>query len=212
MDRVEHGKARAGKITGTLAHTIMYGGADAWATAIKNLWADTGEMFANTGGIAACAHGHLYEGVGAAKFWERHPEYIMENQPYWDYRGPLKQLRGFVGTSPDRVLIHEDRHIIEAGLEVKSPTEEKKIVEHLPKNPADVRSNPHFAQCQHGMLVLGVSHWYQVVHFEEQYFEIHMTSDTAWQARYLLRLCDFIRQYEGGKPTPKRKLRVTDDD
>jgi hypothetical protein len=211
MDREEHGKLRAGKITGTLAHTIMYGGADAWATAIKNLWADTGETFARTGGIEACAHGIEYEGVGAAKFWERHPEYEMEHEPYYNYTGALMELRGYVGTSPDRVL-YDDKGYRRAGLEVKSPTEENKIIQHLPKNPADMRSNPHFAQCQHGMLVLDVPRWYQVVHFEDQYFELIMDVDTLWLSRYLPRLRDFIRQYEGGNPAPRRKLRVTDDD
>ena len=60
------------------------------------------------------------------------------------------------------------------------------------------------------MMVLGVDHWYQVVHFEEQYFEFKHEYDTAWQDRYQSRLAEFILQFNGSAPKERRKLRITD--
>lgn len=205
MDREEHGKARAGKITGTLAHTVMYGGADAWATAINNLWADTGEAFAASVG-GARGHGIEFESVGASKFWVQHPEYDVRHEPYVDYRGASTIFRGLVGVSPDRVLYMDGlRH---AGLEVKSPTEVDHISDHLVVG--DPRGSKHFCQCQHGMMVLGVPQWFLVVHFEEQYFEYRYEYDSNWQDRYQSRLAEFILQFNGAKPKERRKLRITD--
>lgn len=206
MDRAEHGKARAGKITGTLAHTVMYGGQQAWDTAINNLWADDGSAFAEAT-YGARAHGHEFEAVGAAKFWMEHPEFDIRHEPYFDYRGPLMEFRGVVGVSPDRTLYLNG--LLSSGLEVKSPTDEETIASHL-FNPDNPRSNPHFAQVQHGMLVCHVDHWYQVVHYQEQYFESMVQFDGPWMSRYADRLREFIRQYHGAAPKPKRKLRITD--
>lgn len=209
MDRSEHGKARAGKITGTLAHTIMYGSADAWETAIKSLWADDGTQFAEaTGG--ARKYGIDHEAIGAAKFWEAHPEFDIQHEPWIEYSGRDRQLVGLVGVSPDR-LLYVDGHRA-AGLEIKSPTDAVNVAFHLPRNTLDPRSNPHFPQCQHGMLCTGLRRWYQVVHYKDQYFEIVVDFDDDWQARYYSRLREFIAQYNGAKPKPRRKLRIIDDE
>lgn len=209
MDRTEHGKARAGKITGTLAHTIMYGSAEAWETAIKDLWADDGAAFAEaTSG--ARRHGLDYEAVGAALFWEAHPEFDIRHEPWCEYRGGERDFVGLVGVSPDRVLYVGGKRA--AGLEIKSPTEERTIVTHIPRNLDDPRSNPHFSQIQHGMLCTGLRLWYLVVHFKGQYFEFPVDYDVEWQLRYQDRLREFIRQYHGGKPKARRKLRIIDDE
>ena len=208
MDRSEHGKARAGKITGTCAHTIMYGGQKAWDTLIKNLWADDGTQFAKSVG-GARGHGHEWEGVGAAKFWDRHPEYDHEDPKYLDYQGSVREFRGVLGFSPDRILTLDGLRI--AGLEIKSPTDAAHLAEHIMVAGDDPRGNKHFAQCQHSLLASGLNHWYQVVHFEDQYFEYRHDIDRIWRDRYLVKLHEFIEQLDGAAPKPRRKLRITDE-
>jgi len=205
MDKLEHGKARAGKITGTMAHTVMYSGQKAWDTLIKQLWTDDGTEFAEAV-YGARAHGHVYEPVGAAKFWDRHPEYDHEDPKYDDYSGPIREFRGRLGYSPDRILKIDGLRV--AGLEVKSPTTEDKIADHIVAG--DPRGNKHFSQCQHCLLSSGLNHWYQVVHFEDQYFEYRYDIDRVWRERYITRLREFISQLDGAAPKPKRKLRITD--
>lgn len=207
MDREEHGKARAGKITGTCAHTIMYGSQSAWDTLINQLWADDGTQFAQAS-TGARAHGHAWESVGAAKFWDRHPEYDHEDPKYLDYTGNTREFRGLLGFSPDRILMLDGLRV--AGLEIKSPTCAENIASHIVVG--DPRGSQHFAQCQHSLLASGLHHWYQVVHFEEQYFEYRHDIDRAWRERYVTKLHEFIRQYHGAKPKPRRKLRITDDE
>lgn len=209
MDREEHGKARAGKITGTCAHTIMYGSQSAWDTLINQLWADDGTQFAEAVG-GARGHGHDWESVGAAKFWDRHPEYDHEDPKYADYSGPIREFRGMLGYSPDRILKLDGLRI--AGLEIKSPTCAENVAYHIIAPGADPRGNVHFSQCQHSLLASGLNHWYQVVHFEEQYFEYRHDIDGPWRERYIAKLHEFIRQYNGAKPKPRRRLRITDDE
>lgn len=209
MDREEHGKARAGKITGTLADTVMYGSAKAWETAITQLWADDGKAFAEAT-TGARAYGIDHESIGASLFWEQHLEYDIRHEPWVDYHGKEKRFVGLVGVSPDRMLYVDG--IRRAGLEIKSPTEERTIVTHLPRNPLDPRSNPHFSQMQHGMLCTGLRRWYLVVHYKGQYFEVPVEYDVEWQLRYQDRLIEFIEQYHGAKPKPRRKLRISDDE
>lgn len=208
MDRSEHGQARAGKVTGTMAHTVMYGSADVWVTAIKNLWADDGTAFAEST-FGARQYGIDHEKIGAAMFWMEHPELEVREEPWIEYQGRDPRFVGLVGTSPDRMLYLDGiRH---SGLEIKSPTEENTIVCHL-GNPDDPRSNPHFSQIQHSMLATGLRHWFLVVHHKGQYFETRFEFDASWQQRYQERLVEFIDQYNGAKPKARRKLKITDED
>lgn len=208
MNREEHGKARAGKITGTLAHTVMYGGPKAWANAITNLWADDGSKYAEAT-TGARAYGLDHEAVGASLFWEHHPEFDIWDGGFHNYQGDIKEFRGMLGVSPDRLLAQNGK--IVAGLEIKSPTGPQHIPYHAPTG-TDETSNPHYPQIQHGMLVMDLPIWWQVVHYKRTYINFIVHRNEDWLAKYTKRLHAFIAQYEGSKPQPRRRLRITDDE
>ena len=212
MNTLEHGKLRAGCVTASVAHTISTGSLRAWNTLIKNLWADDGEAFAEaTGG--ARAFGHEHEDEGVAKFWERHPEYIIHKEPWFAYQGEMKDLVGYVGASPDRILYDLSDEVIcvpRAGLEVKSPTSSYRMSAHTTPAGKDSRFNPHYAQCQQGMLVTGLRAWWFVAHFgAHDYVEEKIAWDQEWMERYIPKLRHFLGMLNEGKGT-RRKMRLSD--
>ena len=197
MNRDEHGKRRAGKIGASEAHTIMHGGSRAWDTLVQKLWADDGSKFAQPVG-GARGFGLDSEGAGIAKFWDRHPEYSLSHVGWLE--AVQDDLAGFVGCSPDQILLDmTDRPA--AGLEVKSPTTLENMGAH--------RYADHEDQLQHSLLVTGLPLWYLVCHFGEDYAETPVEPDRAWQEAYLPKLRAFLKQYNEGV-TVRRKLSLSD--
>lgn len=199
---VDHGQLRAGLLTSSRAKVIMRGSPRSWDTLRDELWRDSGEEFAaSTGG--AREYGHEHEAEGAAKFWERHPEFEILPAPFFTFtRLSNSPLNGMLGSSPDRLLMRANERRAKRGLEVKSPTSEETFEKH--------NIDSHIDQCQHGMLVTGFSEWFLVVHHGELYKEFHLSADRDWQSRYLQRAEKFIEFCYQGKSVKRRRLRISD--
>jgi hypothetical protein len=208
LTREEQGKLRAGKITGSVAHTIMHGCMKSWETLKAKLWADDGSGFVQYHGKAA-EYGHAHEQEGIDKFWERHPEFDeLPGQAWIEYKGMDRRLMGMVGVSIDSPIM-EDKHTV-AGLEIKSPTSERTFCTHITPPGFGPEANPHYCQIQHGLFTTNWGSWYLVVHLADHYFEQRFDADLEWQFRYTNRLHKFLDFYDDGKPLKVRKLKVSD--
>jgi hypothetical protein len=193
MTPEEHGKLRAGKVTASVAHIIDTGGMKAWQTLAKKLWSDDGTDFAkNKGG--ARQYGHEHEAEGAAKFWEKHPEYEIIQQPWFDYTGDITEFRGFVGASPDRIILLDGKPV--GGLEIKSPTKLSNMAFHTPIQ--------HYPQCAHGMLVTGLTEWVLFAHHGDTIREYKLRRDPSWEMIYVGKLRKFLQFLNEGRKTRRR--------
>lgn len=208
LSKEEHGAIRAGKVTGSVADIIDSGSNKACDTLIKSLWAGDDGSFAKES-TGARAFGHANEGAGVAKFWDRHPEFEPTGDNWFDYDGIIPELVGYVGVSPDDML--KVSGVLRSGLEIKSPTDPEHMRYHVTPPGHSPRWNPHYAQCQHGMLVTGVREWWQVTHFGELYVEQLIQWDDAWMSQYIKKLKHFIGMMNFGKGA-RRKLRMGDLD
>lgn len=199
MDRLEHGRKRAGKIGASVARTIMHGGMKSWESLIQHLWTDEGEGFLRPAS-RACAYGHEHEAEGAAKFWERHDEYELREVDWMPCKG-RGMFDAYCGCSPDRLLVSASgAH--EAGLEIKSPTTDELCAVHTPAYHED--------QLQHSMWATGISKWWLVVHHGTIYREHLMLPDLRWQMDYEKRLRAFIAMLDKGTVGTVRKLSIAD--
>lgn len=195
-----HGEQRLGLLTSSKAKIIMHGSQRAWDSLRKELWAGEAADFDDKTTTGARAYGHEHEAEGAAKFWERHPEYELRKGGFHLWHQPGHPLHGWLGSSPDRLLLNalmEPR-----GLEIKSPTTEHNLGHHL--------LDKHLDQCQHGLLVTGLPLWWLVVHHGDKYQEWRITPNPAWQAEYLKRALAFHRFCYEGVPVKRRRLSATD--
>ena len=202
MTREEHAQQRRGMIGASVAHTIMRGTPKGWASLIKRLWEDDGTQFAvEVGG--ARGFGHTQEAAGAAKFWERHPEFELMTLTWLDANSAYiePEIAALTGCSPDRLVIDAMTGNAIAGLEVKSPENPELFDKHL---------DGHIDQIQHSMLVPGATGWWFVVHNEERYEERLCLPDEHWRNLYVPRLRAFVRQYNEGVSPTRRKVRMSD--
>lgn len=205
MDKLEHGRARAGKIGASVADIIDSGGSRAWFTLAKNLWADeTGEAFAAkvTG---AREYGHEHEAEGAAKFWNRHPTIELVDGVGWiPYAGPDRLLAQYIGCSPDRMLRYKLDGQLRVGLEVKSPVTTEAMAHHSVRH--------HYAQCGHSMLCTDAPYWWLVVHHgANDYEETRILRDAYWESKYIAKLHAFLKLLNQGHNV-RRRLRASDLD
>jgi hypothetical protein len=227
MDKLEHGKARAGLITGSIAHIIMHGRHKAWSTLKDQLWADDGSAFAAEV-KGARAYGHEHEREGIDKFWDRHVEFDdVPGQAFIHYQGEHERFVGRLAVSVDSPIMLDGR--VTAGLEIKSPMDKPtgkvdhrtrdqrliiikdKIENHITKPGYGPQHNPHYCQIQHGLFTTKWPSWYLVVHHGDYYWEQMFIPDRAWQTSYHERLHKFLDFYEEGRALGKvRKMRVGD--
>lgn len=207
-----HGEQRLGLLTSSRARIIMHGSQRAWDSLRRELWSGEAADFDDKPAAGARAYGHEHEAEGAAKFWERHPEYSIEEGGFHTYQGD-GPLRGWLGSSPDRALVASGSVIrtrsrvlagsrVLHGLEVKSPTCEKTLGHHALEK--------HIDQCQHGLLVTGWPVWWLVVHHGEKYAEWKLLPNPAWQAEYLRKAAIFHAFCYEGRAVKRRRLSVTD--
>lgn len=215
MDRADHGKLRAGLVTASVARTIMSGSQSSWATLAKTLWADDGSGFAapTTG---ARAFGHEFETVGRSLFWERHPEYEIDDPKFVPYadreHGTPDRYHNVVGCSPDFGVM-EARHSIfvrVGGGEVKSPTSEDQFNVYAGYTSRNRIPPDHLDQVLFSLWVTGWSRWFFVTHFNGRYAETSIsTLDELyglWLDRFLPKLDAFLKLYLDGVKSPRDKL------
>jgi hypothetical protein len=194
-----HGERRIGLLTSSVAHVVMHGSTKAWEALRCQMWAEKPEDFDNKVTTGPRAYGHEHEAEGAAKFWERHPEYELEDGGFHTYKGD-GPLKGWLGSSPDRLVT--ELGVVRHGLEIKSPTSPESFANHgLVK---------HYDQCQHGMLVTGLPTWWLVVHHGEMYAECFVSANPAWQVDYLHKAQLFHRFVYEGRDVKRRKLSASD--
>lgn len=203
-----HGERRLGLLTSSKASIIMRGSRKAWEALRVSLWSETAESFDQKVTTGARGWGHEHEPEGVAKFWERHPEYEVEDGGFHPYDRPGHPLHGWLGSSPDRKLIPLERHKVKGrvalihGLEVKSPTSPETYETH--------RVAFHNDQCQHGMLCTGWPGWWLVVHHGALYKEHFIEPDPVWQETYLRRATAFWNFVYEDKPVKRRRLSAAD--
>lgn len=213
MGRLEHGQARAGLITASVARVVMSGGEGAWDSLVAALWADDGSDFAKAS-TGARGFGHEQEKVAAGKFWERHPEleldtpeFVMFKRKGFKTSHPYRLL---LGVSPDMGLILPSAsHVVPprriGGGEIKSPTTEGTYNAYVAHMVRGKLPPEHEDQVRYSIFVTGWPGWYFVTHFGPKlYKEMYVLPDAdqfAWEARFRPRLDAFIKLYlEGHKP------------
>lgn len=200
-DDMTHGERRLGLLTSSRAHVIMRGSRQAWEKLRAELWTQSAHDFDQQVKTGARGWGHEHEAEGAAKFWERHPEYEVQPGDFHPYQQPGHPLHGWLGSSPDRKLLRvglAQPH----GLEIKSPTSAENYDKHRVAN--------HYDQCQHGMLCTRWPAWWLVVHYGELYKEECLLPDLKWQAEYLRKAALFWRLTYEDQPVKRRRLSATD--
>lgn len=202
---LEHGQARAGLVTASVAHIVMHGSMKAWETLRLQLWADDGSQFAKEA-TGARRHGHEMEAVTAGAFWDRHPEFEIEPVGFLPYAGRNGSFIGRVGCSPDRIIrLNGRKH---AGLECKSPTTDDNFQIHQ-VDPERFRSSKHYDQIQHSMFSTGLTRWWLAIHAgiggDGLYTDFEFRQDKAWVSRYTARLLSFLEFMEGESVTMRRK-------
>lgn len=195
-----HGEQRLGLLTSSKAKIIMHGSSRAWESLRRELWGSDANDFDAKPATGARAYGHEHEAEGAAKFWERHPEYELREGGFHTWHEPIHPLNGWLGSSPDRLLWQAVD--MPHGLEVKSPTSAERVSGH------DLRK--HYDQCQHGLLVTRWPMWWLAVHHGELYQEWPMTPDLEWQAEYLRKATIFHQFCYEGRAVKRRRLSVRD--
>jgi hypothetical protein len=211
LTKEQHGKAREYMVTASMAKTIMHGGLRAWQTLITEIWkGDDGSFAASTGG--AREFGHEMEDDGAAKFWDRHPEYEIRTELWFEYASvEYADLIGHIGCSPDRTLWGVGpRPRRQLGLEIKSPTMPETFHKHVLPVNQPIAKHPHFDQCQHSLLVTGLPGWWQVTHCgNDLYREVLITPSKKWRAKYIPKLRHFLAMMNEGQGT-KRRMKLSD--
>lgn len=211
MDRKTHGEARSGMITASVASTIMGGGAKAWETLIRNLWADDGSDFASTTNDAR-GFGHEHECVGRSLYWERHPRFEIDDPKFVPFarRGfkPSHPYRRLLACSPDFGVLVDGRR--KGGGEVKSPTSLEVFNTYNAHASRGKVPPEHVDQVFFSMWITGWNAWAFVTHFEGRYAEAVITSQDpmflAWVARFRPKLDAFISEYMDGEKPERDKL------
>ena len=181
-----HGEKRLGLLTSSIAKTIMHGSIRGWESLSKRLWAESAEGYDHGYLTADTEYGKQHEAEGAAKFWERNAwVHVMREGTFFQCT-----LDGVpMGSSPDRILVLPSGAAV-AGLEIKSPTKADTFDSHNLKS--------HWDQCQHGLLVSGLSNWYLFVHHGSRVNEWTIAPDADWQTEYLRRAKAFWNYHMRG--------------
>lgn len=213
MNREEHGKAREGRLTGSLVQRLMVGSWKVWNSVAKEMRNprpffhadDTPNM------PAPLKWGQQNESEAAANFWERHPEFEIADPKFVPYTGDRPLFREYVGVSPDRVLLRDGA--IVSGLEIKCPWDGEVHV-------ATVKAGVVPASCRwqvyHEMLVTGVSEWWflsydpRAADPDWRYFELRVTADADAMAQLERTLAEFLEGYTSGQEFAPRAKTAAD--
>jgi hypothetical protein len=203
VNREDHGKARAGKLTGSLVQRLMTGGYRAWNSIAREMREprpfygveDSPNM------PAALAWGQNNEDTAIALFWERHPEYDVENPRFVAYTGDGAQLwRDYLAVSPDRVLAVDGKPV--SGVEIKCPFNGEI---HVKTVRAGVVPDTCIWQVYHEMLVLEVDHWWftsfdpRATDPEWQYFELEVRRNADRMDRMTATINRFLETFVTGE-------------
>jgi len=212
MDRKEHGTARSGLITASIASVIMKGGEGAWDTLIRNLWSDDGSDFTVASG-GARAFGLEHECVGRSLFWERHakleiddPKFVHFSRKGFRTNHPYRRL---LACSPDLGVLNPDGSRWGGG-EIKSPTSIEVYTGYTVYTSRDTVPPEHVDQVFFSMWVTGWENWVFATHFNERYAETITTNQSprfqAWVKSFRPKLDAFIAAYLEGKKPERDKL------
>jgi hypothetical protein len=203
MNRDEHGKAREGRLTGSLVQRIMTGGPKAWNTVARDMRnpkpffqvEDTPNM------PAPLAWGQRNEDEAIANFWERHPEYEIGDPRFMAYGhadGP-QLFRDYLAVSPDRILLRDNKLV--SGLEIKCPWDP---LVHVATIKAAVLPETCRWQVYHEMLVTGTREWWFVSYDPRatdpdwRYFDLRITAQESQMDRLTETLSRFLEGFTAG--------------
>lgn len=209
-----HGRERAGRVTASVASVIMSGGEAAWDTLLARMWADDGSDFASPS-TGARAHGHEYEAVGRALFWERHHSMTINESDFVKFRRsgfPLNhQYRRMLGCSPDGIaVLGTGPNRKTYGVEIKSPVDVGVYTVYAAFCARHQLPPEHTDQVFFSLWVTGWHGWYFVTHHTGQYAEHFVSAGDpafkAWTKRFRPRVAAFLKLYETGQKPERDKL------
>lgn len=195
MTREEHGRAREGRLTGSMAKRLMSGDYRTWNRLLQEIRSPR-PFYDRDQGPPAIQWGHRYEPMAAALFWEAHPELNMHDPVFVPYHDPEDPLSRYVGVSPDRMIseLGSGEQWV-AGYEGKAPYSQER---HWWTITNDVIPPEHYPQCCFGMLVAGLRRWW-FTSFDprlpegdpDRLFEYQV----AWDDDYMQRMEDLTREF-----------------
>lgn len=179
LTREEHGKVRAGRISGSVAQRIMTSSRQAWNTIARDL-RDPRPFYSvdDTPNMPPpLAWGQSHESAAAGQFWFKHPEYDVLDPRfiYWHNPSDLVRLR-HLGFSPDRLLSRAGFDTPIAGLEIKCPYDGE---EHVATIRSRSLPEKYKWQIYHGMYVSDLPCWW-FVSFDPR------VQDESWRYHELL--------------------------
>lgn len=202
LTREAHGKAREGRLTGSLVQRLMVGGPKVW-NSIAHEMRHPKPFFGlddAPGMPEPLRWGQEHEPQAAAQFWDRHPEYEMEDPRFLTYEvGDSPLFAQYLAYSPDRMLTRGGARF--AGLETKCPFDGEV---HVATVKAGIVPVWALWQCYHGMLVAGLSHWWfacwdpRCTEPAWRYFEKLIIVDARVMSTLRARLTQFLEGYTAG--------------
>lgn len=210
MDRSEHGKAREGRLTSSLAVRLMAGYPNparplkSWNTLLRDIRNPRPFFDLGPNTPAPLAWGTTHEPRAAAVFWDRHPEFDVHDPRFVRYHDPDHPLLyPYAGDSPDRMISLAGSAEWIAPLELKCPYQQEIHWGYLKarKIPAEYK-----AQCYWHMMVTGLPQVYfasydpRMTDPDHQYFEIlvRQDEDSAYAAAMLDRAVAFLEVLDSG--------------
>lgn len=228
--REEQELLRQGKLTGSRVQKIMQGTWRAWNSVAAEM-RDPKPFFTVDQAPnmpEALKWGQLTEPQAAARFWEEHEEYEIDNPRFLNWHDPKQtELYKYMAVSPDRMLRKvssitvpgrnpmemEWRNVISdtysAGLELKCPYNGEVHAETIRQRILPAR---HKWQVYHGMYVAGLDEWWfasfdpRVTEREYQMFDLHVRAERTEMRRLEATLNEFLDGFTSGRDfTPRGK-------
>lgn len=201
MDRTEHGQARSGRLTGSMAHDLMHGSWRAWNTLLENIrnprpfygLEDAPNM------PAPLAWGQTHEREAAGKFWELHPELEVHDPRFLRYHDKDHHLRyERLGVSPDRMLSPAGQDGYTEGLEIKCPYQQAIFYEYANANYVP---QIYKAQCYFGMLVSGLTTWRFFAYDPrtKENYEVQLISSPSYLDLMEAKVDEFLEVLDSGE-------------
>lgn len=214
MTRQAHGDMRRGKLSGSNAATLMSGSYRAWNTLLRELRSPPPFYGVSERTPAPLRWGKDHEDRALAIWWDRHPTLDLANPVCVAYHDTEDALWSrHVVVSPDRVVYDPREGRIIAGVELKCPYTEGKMLEWSRTKGCPPE---HFDQCAFGRLVTNLPRWLFLAYDprmpeHDEFFETEVAIPESYLAEMYEKGTRFLQMLESGgefEPTTRKASKL----